>query len=1048
MKLGAFVAVAASLFAFDVVAAMSGDVYYWKGGDWGDFGTAANWSVGSVDSDVTGVPGPNDMIYVAGTMKIDLGGQTYTVAGAGQKKDTHDVVDGLGEYLHLTNGTLNVSSFIAKFLYPTVWEGASLNFGKIGDSGIHWGTFGRAPYAVKEGGAMSFGTLKYQGLKMTIDAGGFFSLVSTALSEHPTGDNANNYGSFDIYGRAELPYGVTFADGWYVAAVDSRDEAPNGAIFSLKDGGELLVGGDLKRTSISNPLKFHFDGGTLVVSNDVTVLDNARLYFKVNAGKTVTFNVLEDASLTAMRLTGEEGSKIVKTGAGKLVLGRNVLPELSVSEGTLEAVLGSAVPSALAFAEGTTLRLATTGVRFDTVTAYDGLACEIDDALKVPGAVALVTADDDFRAAVCAALNTSLAGSGFGAAVIGEKVVVGKSAAHQFDASQSSDLSDPAAWGGTLPTANDDVVISGAGTAVFNAETTKFKSMSVQFGATLEVEGGSLETPVDLPPLELDYEARLLIADGAVAQLTNVFTTVGDAQTLPVFEIATNATILVQTPGELPCKSFDGGNRKDWGFRLKNVALRWYGNLQMALEDTANKTGYESRLTLGYAASDETSYIAVDCRGGTWTASGEGNYAARCRTPLAIVFPDAGGTVVPVGTLLFRDFKRVNRKSSDGLQSYACPGMLIGANEKTSNPPSVDFDVVFDGTTELTTKGANIIGGGAHVKLAGAAKWTYPKTAWNDDSLVRYLSVYQLGTLEVSDGAYLETVPTSNNARGIRLNGDAQEAPALAVRDASISTLNWSGSGVSVGEFDGATLKIGVQRYKASETLANRTAVFAGLKEAQLGADGLTVVAANVWREKDHTSAEKDVDWTREVTMGIPLSGVGGLSVSNELPAAATVPGMTVFVTNGANTATGVARACETATGPANLVFADGANWAGTVVANAGLSLTNLTDGAAAATVSFGSVEGAMPIRVWKTGGVIAANDKVNVTGTAAAFDFVAMDEPLSAGDTVELGLYPENAALPANTRHIEYSSVASETAGFVTLRATSVKPGILVIIR
>ena len=64
MKLGAFVAVAASVLAFDVVSAMSGDIYYWKGSDWGDFGTAANWSVGSVDSDVTGVPGPNDMIYV------------------------------------------------------------------------------------------------------------------------------------------------------------------------------------------------------------------------------------------------------------------------------------------------------------------------------------------------------------------------------------------------------------------------------------------------------------------------------------------------------------------------------------------------------------------------------------------------------------------------------------------------------------------------------------------------------------------------------------------------------------------------------------------------------------------------------------------------------------------------------------------------------------------------------------------------------------------------------------------------------------------------
>ena len=54
----------------------------------------------------------------------------------------------------------------------------------------------------------------------------------------------------------------------------------------------------------------------------------------------------------------------------------------------------------------------------------------------------------------------------------------------------------------------------------------------------------------------------------------------------------------------------------------------------------------------------------------------------------------------------------------------------------------------------------------------------------------------------------------------------------------------------------------------------------------------------------------------------------------------------------------------------------------------------------------------------------------------------------LTAGDVVELGLYPESAALPANTRHVEYSSVASATPGFVTLCAKQVRPGMLLMVR
>ena len=73
----------------------------------------------------------------------------------------------------------------------------------------------------------------------------------------------------------------------------------------------------------------------------------------------------------------------------------------------------------------------------------------------------------------------------------------------------------------------------------------------------------------------------------------------------------------------------------------------------------------------------------------------------------------------------------------------------------------------------------------------------------------------------------------------------------------------------------------------------------------------------------------------------VPFAGTGNVTVTNGAPA---YP-FTVTMVTGANTATGsikvnkVAGDAETA-----LYFADGANWAGTVIAG-NVALTNLTDG-------------------------------------------------------------------------------------------------------
>ena len=148
----------------------------------------------------------------------------------------------------------------------------------------------------------------------------------------------------------------------------------------------------------------------------------------------------------------------------------------------------------------------------------------------------------------------------------------------------------------------------------------------------------------------------------------------------------------------------------------------------------------------------------------------------------------------------------------------------------------------------------------------------------------------------------------------------------------------------------------------------------------------------------------------------IPFTGTGDVVVTNGVPA---YP-FTVTVQNGANTATGSIKVAKVE-GDAEtaLYFADGANWAGTVVAG-NVALTNLTDGAAAATATFGSLDLAadFPIRVWKSEGVYSA-DAINVgsfinNGGKISPVMMSEGEDFARGDSFVIGKVAKGATLPA----------------------------------
>ena len=137
-----------------------------------------------------------------------------------------------------------------------------------------------------------------------------------------------------------------------------------------------------------------------------------------------------------------------------------------------------------------------------------------------------------------------------------------------------------------------------------------------------------------------------------------------------------------------------------------------------------------------------------------------------------------------------------------------------------------------------------------------------------------------------------------------------------------------------------------------------------------------------------------------------PIAGEGSLLISNAVPDKA----FTATIVNAANTATGTASAADGAT----LLFADGANWAGTVVSgNVALG------GDSAATVSFGGLrlDAPFPIRVWRKDGALVSDClNIGAGGVSGSSGFsVVLPEKvrMAYGETVKVATVPADTPTP-----------------------------------
>lgn len=536
---------------------------------------------------------------------------------------------------------------------------------------------------------------------------------------------------------------------------------------------------------------------------------------------------------------------------------------------------------------------------------------------------------------------------------------------YTFESTEFCDLTAADGWScGYVPT-NENVKVTGAGvvaTISSAAAFPTFASIAVRNGATLKVLAD-----VTLPPLTVDATSKVVFGDNetaVAATLDATLVTGYDATTepvsLPVIEVATNATLTVAA-----------------GMKFRNVDFRLYGTI------TKPSTSDVSPV-FGYADNGETSYIAFAADGGTFDFHSDQVVE---NGSVSIVCPASGGTVVSVGTIILRNSRRLVTGWAD------FGNWQFGVNNPTSQP----FNVLIDGT-HLDCSAYFYAAGAANLSLENGARIRRA-----DGCLGHYFSqaIKDAATVSVGNGCYIDFT-TNDGQFGI----DSQSAvDTVTVRDGGAYTVSYNSSGYVRGVFvsDGGVL--GVTKLATR----SRTDLLRGFGSARLDGD-LFIQSINI--------GTGSVNWDRHTKMAnVPFTGTGDVIVTNGVPE---YP-FTVTMVNGASTATGSIKVdkvegdAETA-----LYFADGANWAGTVVAG-NVLLTNLTDGVDAATATFGTLDLAADfnIRVWAENGVVVTNDMVNVgqyrsSGGRLSIELMSEGLEFVAGDKIVVGTIAKSSPNPA----------------------------------
>ena len=770
---------------------------------------------------------------------------------------------------------------------------------------------------------------------------------------------------------------VVFGRGLSVAA-DSTSESRGNVQRIDHSGGTVVFCGDF---SSSLPWAYEWSGGLLSASNDCTFGANVTL--SVPASAEIALDVADGRTLSVQTLAADSTAVIAKAGggvfafppttAGIVVNGGSVGLASAASYDLGNVTLGAGVPANIA--------LVAMGARIDSLpAAFAGATFSADLSGAAAGTVVLYSSD----AAILGAARASIAvPDGFELRVDGEMLTLESSASHVF--AGDGDLLSGDCWGGALPPAGAVVSITGALTVatLSHGSFPAWGSVEVRDGATLRIS-----VDAALPPVRLNKSARLEVDSGATASVSGDFAGVATASQVPVLSVASGATLAV--PG---------------GMRFSNVDIDLRGTISVSPAGT---------LTIGHAAAGETTYIGFRSVGGR-ILNGVVEGYDRCR--IGMCCPDAGGRVEAISPLVFGDMPEIGVNLPSHGDNY-WNGLSLGVG----NPESAAFEVVFD-NARWNPSGNLYVKGGATFRLANGSSYA------NGESYSlynRHAEVSGCGRIVVEGGSELRLDAMGNSGDNAAVTSASEAGrETIVVADGGIyDNYRTTGNGNGVFAASNAVVRIhvpfideDVSGSSGTRHYCSTNVLFEGLSSVRL-AEGAALVLTTRNSESGE-SRFSDESGDRVVAVAdVPMTGGGSLALSN-----ANANAFGVVVKSGANTATGTARVVGPAegVGATTLYFANGANWAGTVVADGNVALTNLVDASAAATNTFGALrlDAAFGVRVWKSGGRIVACDSLNV----GSFSGNGRITPMLVGgeaapdDSFMLGRIPKGAGLPRVAR-------------------------------
>lgn len=945
--------------------------YYWKpGATQGLWTNLSNWSTEGVDgADATATPGESDNLDKLSDFNIDLNQGDYTIVGWGSDA-------GAWEHRNWTisNGRLTITG-------ETRTHSGNWNIETGGDlifpsgSTFYPGVDVNDPMNVNinNGGSLSvLGTARFYRSIYTVASGGELTFQPTSIRTTSSKANAINNN-----GILNMPNGMIL--GQY--------DTTSGATLTLNQiAGELNLGASIDDTSASNPSAFRvvFSGGTVNVTGDVTfnvtsvALENS-VTFNVTSGKTVDLTPVSFAS----------GSSITKTGDGTIILPATA-PTATISAGKLALSASTYDLAAVTFEAGSVIELTAMGGRVNSANSSIASATFAATIPATPGTAVLYSTDSTVLTKAKTDLDLSVP-TGFDLVISGETLSVEAETAGSFTA--TGNITESAGWGGTVPAAGSDVAIDGSGViATYSGgELPAWNSIEVKNGATLRIE-----SDLTLPRIILNKNATLAIGNNAVVMLANIADLAGAVAISPelvIPKLTIESGAMLNVPG---------------GMKFSNVNISLAGTI-------ASTTA--GGITFGYAAAGETTYIGLASNGGTISIMpGSGDYNTSC---LQFCCPEVGGTVNAAGSLMLANSTILPEYVRSGVTYKLCTDYQIGFYVGVNNSASIPFELVFDNTTwgalgSFYVKGGGtfrLANGGAYRNFESVGYWgRYAQIAENGRIVVGADCEFRMNALGDYGTHALEVLPASTGHQ------------AIIVDDGGIfETYRFSGNDKAVFAASNSVYTIYMpsiynEHYSQSSqktTIYDTTNIpFAGFASVDVAQNcTLTFSTRNkvFWDEGQFGDDSGD----RVVALAdVPITGGGSIALSND-----NVNAFGVIVTCGANTATGMAGVVPPAAGKGatTLYFANGANWAGTVVADGNVAMTNLVDAAAAVTNTFGTLRlnADFPIRVWKSGDTIV-NDALNVDAYVNnGGKLVLVGDALAPGDTLILGTLADANALP-----------------------------------